>query len=194
MGRRFRAFLKRMSALDFGGNDNRCPACQKYFITGRRGVQAHLSNDINIECYNWVHTHLESDSSDSSFGTNSDSSESVRAVPFEVEGDHNVDTLVDEAPLHVDGRDDFDFDNLPPMEFTEEELHPRAEPRTHDNYSVKHPTAGAAFGRGLTILEDIRLNDRHAMQREGNIYYPFASEMDWEVGMAIAFERVDGIG
>lgn len=188
MGRRFCALLKR--TLGFEPDDHRCPVCQRYFISGKRGVQVHLQSKSNVECYNWYNA-PPSDQSTSSFDTSSSSSDHAEQPVFE-----SIHDNAPEAPVHADGVDDFDFNNLPPMEFTEEELHPRAEPRTLENHSVKHPTAGAAFGPSLTVLEDIRLNDKHAKERKNNIYYPFASKVDWEVGswlsrLNVSMELVD---
>lgn len=159
-------------------------------------MQAHLQNEKKVDCYNWTNICPPSDSSTSSFNTASDTSNPDRAGHENSEDIHNRDIPVALTPFPADGIDNFDVDNLLPMDFTEEELHPRAEPRTQDNHYVKHPTAGAAFGPGLTVLEDIRLNNKFAKEQEGNIFYPFASEMDWEVGswlsrLNVSMELVD---
>ncbi len=73
------------------------------------------------------------------------------------------------------------MDDVPPMHFTHEELFPRAEPRSRDNFTKKHTAAGNPFGDGHTILDNIRKNDTFASERKENIYYPFASRLDWEV-------------
>ena len=57
------------------------------------------------------------------------------------------------------------------------------------------PGAAQAYGVGPTFMDNFDI-DRHARERRGNLYYPFASRQDWEVaefllssGMSMA--RID---
>jgi len=44
-----------------------------------------------------------------------------------------------------------------------------------------YPDAANVHGRGSTFM-DLFDSDVYAMERETNLYYPFASKQDWEVG------------
>lgn len=147
MGNRLRTFIRRAVNLQFRDEESshRCPQCQRYFITGKRGVQVHLQSRSNKDCFEWYHSRSQRTPSTSSFETSSNpTSDSSDSPPPDSNEDSHDEAP--NAPLHADGYDTFDFDNLPSMIFSEEELHPRAEPRIHDNHSVKHSTAGSAFG------------------------------------------------
>ena len=48
---------------------------------------------------------------------------------------------------------------------------------------VEHPSAAAVYGQGKTFMDEFR-KDEFADCREetGNVYYPFASRAEWELG------------
>lgn len=172
-----RRHRSRTGTVDEDDSKNRCPHCQKYFVTGKRGVLVHLEAKVNTDCYTWYHSRpeLSPPSSISPSPTPSPPpTPSTTALSFE---DDDI-----AAPAPADGFDDFNFDDLTAFEFADKELHPRSEPRTFDNYTEMYPGTGKAYGVGDTILEDIRKNDAFADERETNIYYPFASKDDWEAG------------
>lgn len=45
-----------------------------------------------------------------------------------------------------------------------------------------HPTAADTYGVGKTVLDEIHESDQFAKQRGENVYFPFASKEDWEMG------------
>ncbi len=49
-------------------------------------------------------------------------------------------------------------------------------------YTESHPTAGKIYGKGRTILEEINDKDGAKAERNKNVYYPFVSRMDFEMG------------
>ncbi len=55
-------------------------------------------------------------------------------------------------------------------------------PSRSKNYTESHPTAGKIFGKGRTILQEIDDKDDVKSERSGNIYFPFISRQDFEMG------------
>lgn len=85
----------------------------------------------------------------------------------------------------MDGPDDFDpaavMDGHPNIQFEDDELHPPPQPRTEDLYVEEQVRGGRSYGPANTILDNIRINDTFAEERKHNLYYPFASNADWQV-------------
>lgn len=50
------------------------------------------------------------------------------------------------------------------------------------NYTQSHPTAGKIFGKGRTILQKIDDEDDFKEERKKNLYHPFMSLQDFEMG------------
>lgn len=153
-------------------DDHRCPVCQRYFVTGKRGVLVHLQSRSNAQCYEWYHRlpNLTGEPDPSPLSSPPPSSPSSPATP-----------PVQETLANDEWEGISDVAETVNAQFSIDELFPRAEPRTFDNHTVKHPNAASPFGDADTILDDIRKNDEFASDRQNNMYYPFASRLDWEV-------------
>ena len=66
------------------------------------------------------------------------------------------------------------------------ETHPNEVVGTHEHtttglYIEYHPNAGQPLGRGFTFMDQFD-SDRFSDLRTENLYYPFSSRLDWEVG------------
>ncbi len=55
-------------------------------------------------------------------------------------------------------------------------------PSLSKNYTEPHPTAGKIYGKGRTILQEIDDKDDCKAERRENLYYPFMSLQDFEMG------------
>jgi hypothetical protein len=58
-----------------------------------------------------------------------------------------------------------------------------------EEYVEMHPSAGKKYGRDKTFLESFD-DDRHAPQRSANLFFPFASKEDWQVGVWLSRSRL----
>lgn len=56
-------------------------------------------------------------------------------------------------------------------------------------YVEIHPNAGMKYGLGKTFLESFD-DDRHAPERSVNLFFPFASKEDWQVGVWLSRSRL----
>ncbi len=54
--------------------------------------------------------------------------------------------------------------------------------RSATNYIKPHPTAGKIYGKGRTILQEIDDKDEYKKERKTNVYHPFMSRQDFEMG------------
>ena len=68
-------------------------------------------------------------------------------------------------------------------------------PQTHPFFREEFIGAAETYGRGSTFMDDFDA-DAHTRNRQGNVFYPFASRQDWELvlfllssGMSMA--RID---
>lgn len=55
-------------------------------------------------------------------------------------------------------------------------------PSRSKNFTKCHPTAGRVYGKGRTILQEIDDKDPYKTERKSNLYYPFRSRQDFEMG------------
>lgn len=72
-------------------------------------------------------------------------------------------------PDHLDA-----FNNLSP--------HFQLPPPSHSLQIVHHPSAAATYGQGITFLDAFK-QDRFAECRKTNLYYPFTSRTESELGV-----------
>lgn len=85
---------------------------------------------------------------------------------------------VDDMDISMDDHEDV-------TEFSEAEDRMNSEasysPQYSDIHIETHPKPPKLYKNGKTLM-DIFTEDRFAHQRETNLYYPFASRDDWEIG------------
>lgn len=48
---------------------------------------------------------------------------------------------------------------------------------------TEHPSAASVYGQGKTFMDEFRKDEfAHCREETGNMYYPFASSAEWELG------------
>ncbi len=57
-------------------------------------------------------------------------------------------------------------------------------------YTESHPSAGKIYGKGRTIMEEIDDKEAGNSERKNNIFYPFVSRMDFEMGAWLSQSNV----
>jgi hypothetical protein len=58
-------------------------------------------------------------------------------------------------------------------------VNPTIDPLSSNPFCESFPSASALFGIGKTFLDRFD-EDQHASKHQTNLYYPFASEAEWE--------------
>ena len=98
---------------------------------------------------------------------------SSRSAPYEPLSTSPITNDDDEFDSETETRDDISFDDM-----SSTSSNPKVTVR---RLIEKHPSAGFDYGEGKTILDEIDTDDLADM-REENIYHPFSSREDFEVG------------
>ncbi len=73
--------------------------------------------------------------------------------------------------------DDSDDSGMGDVYCSEDDAPPRSK-----TFTKFHPTAGKVYGKGRTILQEIDDKDKYKTERKTNVYYPFMSRQDFEMG------------
>lgn len=164
---------------------NRCPFCGRFFASGKKGVSDHVGNAQNKDCYSkFYHAHSppahdrrsSSPSSESSESSSASSAANDDPPPPLYEAAPYWDYAQGGLPDDADDSSSLSLDDLQPPP-----PHSKAEPHVLNCHRVKHQWGGKSFGHGNTVLDDIRFNDKFAAEREELLYFPFASELEWEL-------------
>ena len=140
-----------------------CPRCAKKF-NSRMAVLAHMNQPLG-SCMSYIaelaSLHLPSSMVESPVASGNESDLEVQDCGIDAEATvwHEGETS-DDTAMAVDS--------------------PLASKCRPDNVK-EFQGAGCTFGKGKTFLEDFN-TDPHAAEREVNLYYPFASKEEWELG------------
>lgn len=132
-----------------------CGNCNKVF-SDTRTLGIHCTMTRNAACKQWQ-----------SGAAAANSTTSRRRTQAGTEQDSSEDRTGSEAM----DNNDFRGDGFGPEDWETDS----------DDDTDFHPRPDRTFGRTGTFLDDIRLNDQFAEERNDCLYFPFDSEMDWGV-------------
>lgn len=173
------------------GDPNRCPFCGKHFPSGKKGVLDHVGNVQNKECHSkFYRTRPPSPTRDRRSSSPSSNSSRSSRVSL-TSGDDEPPALFPDAPESDHAQGDFLEDSDDSSSMSLDDLQPppphaKAEPHVLNCHRVKHQWGGKSFGPANTVLDDIRFNDKFWEERESILYFPFASELEWELAAWIS--------
>jgi hypothetical protein len=135
----------------------RCPKCAKRFKTHLRVIQ-HM-NQPRSSCANWIQELVRIEDA---LPRKKPRSENAQTLPEDTQGDvldQDIEVVIFERDAHNRGKS-MDSDDTTVDEF---------------------PGASRTYGQGPTFMDEFD-KDVYAENRRDNLYYPFASKQDWEVG------------
>lgn len=138
--------------------DNCCPRCGKSFSTNAN-VLNHMNQPVSSCRYVYentmhFHTQVQSNHAVKSTGTSNDT-----PTFFPEHFDENNNSM--------------DIDNTPNSPMAES---------SQSYFREEYPRASGIFGQGNTFMDNFNLN-QYSNERKSNLYYPFASEEEWELAL-----------
>ena len=168
-----RTRLRRLEKLSF------CPDCGKHF-SNEANILRHMNQPSNV-CGSLIqvdHSLISSLHVDRPCNIPVSAMESPLAYPCSSHhlGPSDVVDDFDLMPEHFDRYPDELELSLP---LSPPELHLDPDPTTNVEY---HPHAPQMFPGGRTFMGDF-FSDEYALLRQQNLFYPFASQVEWQLGL-----------
>lgn len=159
----------------------RAPLCQRTF-RGRQGLRSHHTH--SRPCSDWYKAQLQNLPRPLSPGSNespepllpwsANQSNPLASPPTR----RNKPTTVEEVD-EDDEDDGLGVDGLSSDD----------EPSPSKGHTETHPTAGKTYGKGRTFMQEID-EDVTSPESQSNIYHPFASRQDFEMGAWLSQSNV----
>lgn len=170
----------------------RRPLCYRNF-KGSRGLSVHLSH--SKPCNEWYEAQARDRpkspvQSTAELDTSSKSVEDARSSPLPWSS-----TLENRAsPLARQSRsvtlEDADEDDAGLGDIEGHSYSSDSTSSSSDRHTEFHPTAGRIYGKGRTILQEVDDKDQFKTERIKNVYYPFMSRQDFEMGAWLSQSNV----
>ena len=170
-----------------------CPSCHSYFRT-ERGVKNHLSHRFS-SCAGYLDQLLAENnpqSEEAETETNSDLNIQLPLYQSSLQADLGINGQHMDFTMENDIQpNDGDINTDSPMS----SMHVDAM-ASQDFHIINYPGASAIYGQSSTFYEGIQEENQHTEEKAQNIFYPFSSLEDWEVGkwlesLSISMEAED---
>ena len=156
-----------------------CPSCHSYFRTERL-VKNHLSHKFS-SCAGYLDQLLIEDD------TLNEEAEAETQIELGMQPSLHQSSLQMELGVNDDNMD-FTMDNYMQQNDGDNSTNSSTSPMhidaiaSQDFCIIDYPGASATYGQSSTFYEHIQEENQHAEEKAQNIFYPFSSLEDWEVG------------